>query len=346
MRIAIVGASGYTSSELIRLLVSHPGGIDLVAVTSETYPGVQVTRAMPNLRGYCDLSFESFDLDALRDRIDVAVLAVPHKVAQDFAPVLLGAGLRVIDFSADYRLHSADDYESWYKSQHTTPDLLSQAVYGLPERYRDAIRSADLVANPGCYPTSAILGAMPLVENGFVEPDSIIIDSKSGISGAGKKADEKTHFANRESNLTAYNIGVHRHTPEIEQELTAAAGETVRVSFTPHLMPMTRGILSTIYATLRRPMSTGELLDAYFTRFKAEPFVQVLDAGEYAQTKAVLGSNNVHISLEVDPRVGRVVVTSVLDNLVKGASGAVVQNLNLMAGLDETAGIRFPGLMP
>jgi len=346
MDIAIVGASGYTSSELIRLLVGHPGGLRLRVVTSESFPGVPVTRVMPNLRGYCDLTFEAFDLRSLRGRVETVVLAVPHRVAQDYAPSLLDAGFRVVDFSADYRLHNPDDYETWYKAPHRNPELLARAVYGLPERYREAIRAADFVANPGCYPTSAILGAMPLLEHDLVEPDSGIIDSKSGISGAGKKPDEKTHFANRESNLTAYNIGTHRHTPEIEQELSAIAGRPIRVSFTPHLIPMTRGILTTLYFTLRRSLTTDEVLEIYRLRYKDEPFVHVLDKGEYAQTKAVLGSNNVHVSLEVDARVGRVVVTSVLDNLVKGASGAVVQNLNLMAGLDETTGLRFPGLMP
>lgn len=346
MDIAIVGASGYTSSELIRLLANHPGGLRLRAVTSESYPGVPVHRIMPNLRGYCDLTFEAFDLNSLKGRVEAVVLAVPHKVAQEFAPQLLDAGFRVVDFSADYRLHNPDDYETWYKTPHRNPELLDTAVYGLPERYRDQIRGAKFVANPGCYPTSAILGALPLMEHDLVEPDSGIVDSKSGISGAGKKPDEKTHYPNRESNLTAYNIGSHRHTPEIEQELSAIAGKPVRVSFTPHLIPMTRGILSTIYFTLRAPMTTDDALEAYSVRYKDEPFVHTLDKGEYAQTKSVLGSNNVHISLEVDPRVRRIVVTSVLDNLVKGASGAVVQNLNLMAGLDETAGLRFPGMMP
>jgi N-acetyl-gamma-glutamyl-phosphate reductase len=346
MDIAIVGASGYTSSELIRLLVGHPGGLRLRAVTSESFPGVAVHRIMPNLRGYCDLTFEAYDLASLKGRVDAVVLAVPHKVAQEFAPHLLDAGLRVVDFSADYRLHNPDDYETWYRTPHRNPELLARAVYGLAERYRETIRGADFIANPGCYPTSAILGAMPLLEHGLVEPDSVIIDAKSGISGAGKKPDEKTHFPNRESNLTAYSIGTHRHTPEIEQELSEIAGKPIRVSFTPHLIPMTRGILTTLYFSLRKPMTTDDALEAYRVRYKDEPFVHILDKGEYAQTKAVLGSNNVHVSLEVDARVGRVIVTTALDNLVKGASGAVVQNLNLMAGLDETAGLRFPGMMP
>lgn len=346
MDVAVVGASGYTSSELIRLLVTHPGGLRLRVVTSESFPGVPVSRVLPNLRGYCDLTFEGFHLASLRDRAETVVLAVPHRVAQEYVPQLLDAGFRVIDFSADYRLHNPDDYETWYRTPHRNPELLKRAVYGLPERYRHQIRRADFVANPGCYPTSAILGALPLLENDLVLPDSGIIDSKSGISGAGKKPDEKTHFPNRESNLVAYDIGTHRHTPEIEQELSAIAGRPVRVSFTPHLIPMSRGILTTLYFSLREPMTTEDVLEVYRRRYKEEPFVHVLDKGEYAQTKAVLGSNNVHISLEVDPRVGRVVVTSVLDNLVKGASGAVVQNLNLMAGLEETAGLRFPGMMP
>ena len=263
-----------------------------------------------------------------------------------FVPKILAQGLRVVDFSADYRLEDAETYEAWYHVEHTSTSLMSKSVYGLPERYRDCIRSAQLVANPGCYPTSAILAAMPFVKLGVVALDSIIVDSKSGISGAGPKPSENTHYANRESNFIAYNIGAHRHTPEIEQELSAVASEPVRVTFTPHLVPMTRGILSTVYMRLTEEISTEEALNIYAKFYAHEPFVRVLPTGTYPQTKAVLGSNYCDVGLEVDARTRRIVAMAAIDNLGKGAAGAVVQNLNLMFGFKETDGLKVPGMMP
>jgi N-acetyl-gamma-glutamyl-phosphate reductase len=346
LKVGIVGGSGYTSSELLRFLVAHPGNLEIELITSETYTGQRVDRVLPNLRGFIDLEFEALELENLKERVDVVVLAVPHKVAMSFVPRMLEQGLRVIDFSADYRLKDAEAYQAWYHVEHTDAKWLPRAVYGLPERYREQIRTADLIANPGCYPTSAILATLPLLDKDLVERDSIIIDSKSGISGAGSKANEKTHYPNRESNFVAYNIGTHRHTPEIEQELSAIAGETIQVTFTPHLVPMTRGILSTLYFSLKASISTETLLDIYGKFYENEPFVRVLDKGEYPQTKAVLGSNYCDVGLAVDPRTNRVVVMSAIDNLGKGASSAVVQNLNVMFGFEETAGLKIPGMMP
>jgi N-acetyl-gamma-glutamyl-phosphate reductase len=345
MKIAVVGAISYPGSELIRLLVGHPGGLHVEEVVSVSAPGTLISDSVPSLRGYCDLTLEPFDVDALAGRVDTVVLSVPHTVAQEYVPHLLEAGLRVVDFSADYRLHQADLYDEWYHESHKSPHLLERAVYGLPERYRNRIPDATLVANPGCYPTCAILGALPLIEHDMVEPNSLIVDAKSGISGASKKPSEKTHFVAREANVTAYNVGIHRHTPEIEQELSVVAASPVQVTFVPHLVPMSRGILSTIYASLRTRTTQQELIDVYQTRYKAETFVHVLGAEEFAETKAVLGSNNVHVSVHLDSRNDRVVVTCALDNLVKGAAGAAVQNLNLMAGLPEATGLRLPGLM-
>ena len=247
VKIGIVGASGYSGSELLRFLANHSGGLQVALCTSETYAGQCIESVLPNLRGFLSSTFEPLDLDSLKERVDAVVLAVPHKVAMSFVPQILAQGLRVVDFSADYRLEDAETYEAWYHTEHTSAELMPQAVYGLPERYRAKIRDAQLVANPGCYPTSATLAAMPLVARGAVELDSIIVDSKSGISGAGPKPRENTHYPNRESNVVAYNIGSHRHTPEIEQELSAVAAARVEVTFTPHLVPMTRGILSTVY---------------------------------------------------------------------------------------------------
>ncbi len=345
LKIGIVGASGYTSSELIRLLIKHPE-IKIELATSETYTGQAVTDVMPNLRGFIDLKFSKLEPEKLKGRVDFVFLAVPHKIAMSFAPTILEQGIRVIDFSADYRLKDAQVYEAWYDVQHTSPHLLPEAVYGLPELHREEIRDAKLVANPGCYPTGAILASLPLLREDLVFTDNIVIDAKSGISGAGSKPSNTTHLPNRESNITAYNIGIHRHTPEIEQELSQFVGREIVVNFTPHLMPMSRGILSTLYFTLKKEISAESLLEIYAEFYKNEPFVRVLGAGEYPQTKAVYGSNYCDVGLDVDVRTKRVVVMSALDNLVKGASGAALQNLNLMAGFDETAGLDFPGLMP
>lgn len=346
IKIGIVGASGYSGSELLRFLVNHPGELQVALCTSETYAGQRVDSVLPNLRGFLSSKFEALNLDSLKDRVDVVVLAVPHKVAMSFVPQILGQGLRIVDFSADYRLEDAETYEAWYHVEHTSTSLMSKSVYGLPERYRDCIRSAQLVANPGCYPTSAILAAIPFVKHGVVELDSIIVDSKSGISGAGPKPSENTHYANRESNFVAYGIGVHRHTPEIEQELSAVVSEPVRVTFTPHLVPMTRGILSTVYMRLTENLSTAEALDMYTAFYENEPFVRVLPVGTYPQTKAVLGSNYCDVGLEVDARTRRIVAMAAIDNLGKGAAGAAVQNLNLMFGFKETDGLKVPGMMP
>ena len=346
IKVGIVGASGYSGSELLRFLVGHPGKLQVALCTSETYAGQCIESVLPSLRGFLSSKFEPLDLDSLKKRVDVVVLAVPHKVAMSFVPQILAQGLRVVDFSADYRLGDADTYEAWYHAEHTSAALMRKSVYGLPERYREQIRTAQLVANPGCYPTSAVLAAMPLVAQGAVELDSVIVDSKSGISGAGPKPSENTHYPNRESNVVAYNIGVHRHTPEIEQELTAVASAPVRVTFTPHLVPMTRGILSTVYMRLTEEMSTEQVLELYGKFYENEPFVRVLPLSAYPQTKSVLGSNYCDVGLEVDTRTRRVVAMAAIDNLGKGAAGAVVQNLNLMFGFDETDGLTVPGMMP
>lgn len=345
-RVGIVGASGYTSSELIRLLVQHPSVFELTLVTSETYNGHRVDQILPNLKGFVDLNFEKLNIGRLKDLVDVVVLGVPHKVAMSFVPRILDQGLRVIDFSADYRLRERSIYEHWYELKHTDESQLGHAIYGLPEQYRELIRSATLVANPGCYPTGAILALAPLLKDHLIDTNTIIIDSKSGISGAGSKPKDVTHYPNRESNTTVYGLPKHRHTPEIEQELGVIAGENVQVTFAPHLVPMTRGILTTTYASLIIPMTTIEILERCKKNYRNEPFVHVLGEGEYPQTKAVLGSNFCHMGLAVDPRTQRVIVMTAIDNLVKGAAGAVVQNLNLMYGLDETAGLMWPGMMP
>ena len=253
--------------------------------------------------------------------------------------------MKIIDFSADYRLKSVEVYEKWYQ-EHTSPHLLKEAVYGLPELHRTEIREASLIANPGCYPTGAILASLPALKSGVAESENIIIDSKSGISGAGKEPKEVTHFPNRYENCTAYNMGEHRHGPEIEQELSGALGKNITVCFVPHLVPMTRGILTTAYLRLSKSISTAELLEIYSSHYEDEPFVRVLDEGEIPQTQAVRGSNFCDIGVKVVEESGLAIAVSAIDNLTKGASGQALHNMNIVAGFDETAGLWFPGLMP
>lgn len=346
VKIGIVGASGYTSSELMRLLVSHPGDIKLELVTSRTYEDVLVSEVIPSLKGLVELKFEKLEINELKGRVDFVFLAVPHRVAMSVVPDILEQSIRVIDFSADYRLKDAKVYEDWYHVEHTSPQLIDAAVYGMPEIYREKIRNADLIANPGCYPTGAILGALPLLKEKLVYLDNIVFDSKSGISGAGSKPKDVTHFPNRDANVKAYSIGIHRHTPEIEQELGLYANAEIKLNFTPHLIPMSRGILTTSYFKLKEQVTTDKVLEFYKKFYENEPFVRVLDRSEYPQTKAVYGSNFCDIGLEVVPRTETIVVSTAIDNLVRGASGTALHNFNIMAGFDETAGLQHAPVMP
>jgi len=345
LRVGIVGASGYTGSELIRFLVMHPEDIELTCATSETFAGKSLSRVLPNLRGLVDLKFESLDIEKVAEKVDIVFLGLPHKSSMTYVPKFFELDVKVIDFSADYRLKDVNVYEKWYQ-EHTSPYLLRDAVYGLPELHREEIRKAPLIANPGCYPTGAILAILPALKSGVADSENIIIDSKSGISGAGKTPTEITHFPNRYDNFSAYNVGSHRHTPEIDQELSYAIGKNISVCFVPHYVPMSRGILTTVYLRLNKPISTVELLGTYSCYYKDEPFVRVLDEGELPQTQAVRGSNYCDIGLKVVENSNLAVVISALDNLTKGASSQALQNMNIMAGFDETAGLLHPGMMP
>lgn len=345
VRVGIVGASGYTGSELIRLLVMHPEQVELTCVTSRAFAGQHVDRVLPNLRALVDLKFEDPDIERVADRADIVFLGLPHGSSMEFAPKFLELGVKVIDFSADYRLKSARVYERWYQ-EHTSPDLLKEAVYGLPELHRTEIRGASLIANPGCYPTGAILALLPALKSGVAESEGIVVDSKSGMSGAGRTPTEATHFPDRYDNFTAYKVGSHRHQPEIEQELSSAIGRDITMCFVPHYVPMSRGILTSAYLSLRDPISTEELLGIYSRHYQDEPFVRVLDPGEIPQTQAVRGSNYCDIGVKVVEESKLAVVISAIDNLTKGASSQALQNMNIMAGFDETAGLLFPGLMP
>lgn len=345
LKIAIVGSSGYTGGELYRLLLHHDR-VEVAAVTSEKSAGKLLNSIFPHLTGLTDLICEPLDPEAISKKADFIFLALPHVTAQETAYRFNKLGKKVVDLSADYRLSDPALYEKWYEHSHQYPDLLKSAVYGLPELHRNEIRNASLVANPGCYPTSAILGLAPLMKNGSIDPASIVIDSKSGVSGAGRSPALTYHYPEANEAFMAYKVGTHRHTPEIEQELSKVAGEQVTVSFTPHLVPMNRGILTTIYAKLITRSDTGILHGVYREFFNDKPFVRVLPAGQFPNVSNVRGSNFCDIGVYSDPRTGRAVIVTAIDNLVKGASGQAVQNMNLMAGYAETEGLKFAGLFP
>ncbi|HSB73663.1 MAG TPA: N-acetyl-gamma-glutamyl-phosphate reductase [Candidatus Methylomirabilis sp.] len=344
-RVAIAGASGYTGVELLRFLVQHPQ-VKVVSLTAETYANQPIGKVFPSLAGFLDLTCLPLDTAKLAAEAEFVFLALPHKTSMAVGLDLIQRGTRVLDLSADYRLKDPMAYPSWYGVEHVAPHLLKEAAYGLPELHRDEIAAARLVAVPGCYPTGAVLGLAPLVAEGTVDPDTVIIDSISGVSGAGRKAELPTHYSEANENLKAYGVAKHRHTPEIEQELSRLAGREVTVSFTPHLAPLTRGILTTITASLQSRRTAGDLLQSFRRFYKDSAFVRVLEEGRLPETKHVLHSNLCDIGLVPDARTGRVIVVTAIDNLVKGASGQAVQCFNLMAGLDERAGLWVPGLFP
>ena len=345
LNIAIIGASGYTGVELARLLSNHPE-VRLTLVTSRQFEGQPLSQVFPNLRTKVDLLCENPDIDRLCDRADLYFTAVPHKTAMDLVPHLRQAGKKVVDLSADFRLKDQSVYEEWYQP-HSSAQLLSEAVYGLPELYRDSIAGSSLVANPGCYPTSIILGLAPLLKAGVIDSDTIIADSKSGTSGAGRSAQIGSLFCEVTDGFRAYKVGgVHRHTPEIEQELSLLGGRDITISFTPHLLPLSRGILSTIYARLQPGQTESSIHQFYQAMYADEPFVRVLPPGNLPATQYVRGSNFCDIGFTIDRRTGRIIVLSAIDNIVKGAAGQAIQNMNIMCGFDETKGLEVVPLFP
>jgi len=344
IRVAVVGASGYTGVELLRILHGHPE-VEVTCVTSERSSGKVVSEIFPSVRDYFGQTLESLEPARVAEKADFIFTALPHQAAMAVVPDFLNHGKKVVDLSADYRFRSPDVYASWYQ-EHMNPEVLKSSVYGLPEIRRDLIAGAPLVGNPGCYPTSVILGLAPLLHNGLVDITTIIADSKSAVSGAGRGAKVDTLFCEVNEGFKAYGIAVHRHTPEIEQELSLLAGEDVTISFTPHLVPMDRGILSTIYGKLKRHQTTSHLLEMYREYYAKERFVRILPEGIYPVTKQVRGSNFCDIGLIADQRTGRVVIISVIDNLVKGASGQAVQNMNIMNGFPEGMGLEALPLFP
>lgn len=338
--VAIVGAAGYAGVELTRLLLAHPE-FELVAVTSSNDEGRRVSEVYPALAG-CDLVYTKHDAAALVDRVKVAFLAVPHTAAMAMAPALLDAGITVIDASADFRLHDPELFAAWYATPHTAPELLAEAVYGLPELWRDAIPGAKLVACPGCYPTASLLAAAPAVRAGVVVSDRVIVDAISGVSGAGRSLSETTHFVNVTESVSAYKVCVHRHTPEIAQGLADLGLHEPAVVFTPHLAPLDRGLLATVYLEVQPGFGLGDALEVYRAAYEGEPFVEVCAEGQQPATGHVRGSNRARIGIALDESSRTLVVTCAIDNLVKGTSGQAIQCANLALGLSETAGLTLP----
>ncbi|MCS6862298.1 MAG: N-acetyl-gamma-glutamyl-phosphate reductase [Abditibacteriales bacterium] len=346
LRIAIIGATGYAGAEVVRLLTGHPHAALTYLTASGEREGKLLGDLYPSLRGCVDLTCRAVDIAAVAESADVCFIALSHG-AMDYAPPLLERGVKVIDLGAEFRLKDAAAFEQWYKKPHTCPRLLERAVYGLPELFREQIRAAQLVANPGCYPTSAILPLYPLLERGMIDPTTIIVDSASGVSGAGRSKTTVDYlFSEVNEDFKAYNVAAHRHTPEIEQALSWAAGAPVTVTFTAHLLPITRGILTTTYATLVQRISTADVLAALHERYANEPFIRIYPEGELPQVKFATGSNFCDIGAKVDPRTNRVILISAEDNLIKGAAGQAVQNMTVMCGLDETTGLRTPPIFP
>ena len=344
-KIGIVGASGYTGGELLRLILGHPE-MEVAWATSRKFSGKGVAEAFPYLGGFTDVIFEDPNLEKVPEDLEAVLVALPHTEAMQVVPALLDRSLKVVDLSADFRLDDGDVYARWYGSEHTAPALLGGAVYGLTEWNREQVASASLVANPGCYPTAALLALLPLLKRGLVRSGGIVVDAKSGVSGAGRSPKRNTLYAEANEGLTPYLVGRHRHIPEIRQELAKVAGKDVDLTFTPHLVPLSRGLLETIYLDLREGAGLAEVEAAFKEDYRDETFVSVAPAGLLPAVQDAAGSNVCRLGFTDDPQGGRTIVVSAIDNLVKGASGQALQNLNLMLGSSEATGLGAPGLFP
>ncbi|MFA5570037.1 MAG: N-acetyl-gamma-glutamyl-phosphate reductase [Sphaerochaetaceae bacterium] len=339
LRVGVVGSTGYAGSELIRLLVRHPH-VGTIYAASKTYEGMNYSSVFPNFKNIYDVvCVDAQDIASLAQQVDVLLLSLPHGISSFNVTSQMIKETIVIDLGADFRLKDISTYESWYNTQHGNKELVSQAVYGLSELYREEIQQTRLVANPGCYTTASIISCYPLIKEGLIDPHSLIIDAKSGVSGAGRGEKLPFLFGEANENIKAYGIGTHRHTPEIEEHLSFASKEKITLSFTPHLVPMNRGILITAYGSLNEGVTAKEIDQAYHTYYEDEYFIRLLGEGSSAETRWVKGSNYCDIGFIVDQRTNRVVISCAIDNLVKGASGQAVQNMNIMCGFDERDGI-------
>ena len=343
-RVGIIGGTGYTGVELLRLLLLHPK-VEVTVLTSQKYAGIPINQVFPSLTGRFQLKCEELSLDRMGDKIDFVFAAVPHKTAMETVPLFYQQGKRVVDLSADFRFRDPEVYEKWYQ-KHTCPELLSDSVYGLPELHRKEIRGAKIVGNPGCYPTGALIPLIPLLKQKMISSENIIIDSKSGVSGAGRDVVLGSLFCEVNEGVKAYKIFDHRHLPEIDQELSGLVQKKVEVTFVPHLIPMDRGILTTLYVRLNRKMEAEEVLNILKEFYREEPFVRIYPKGKLPNTKDVRGSNYCDIGLNVGGPGDRLVVVTAIDNLVKGASGQAVQNMNIMLGYPETLGLEVIPLFP
>ncbi len=343
IKAAVLGASGYTGGELLRLIGDHPN-VRATHLTAERHAGKNIGEVFPHLRGFNDSKLQILSADSIPDDIDVVFAALPHGTSAAIIKKLYDRDIKIIDLGADFRL-SHEKYEEWY-IKHPCPELLPKAVYGLPELHRERIRKSKLVANPGCYPTSAILALAPLLKNEIIAPDPIIVDSKSGVTGAGRSPSLDFHFCEVNEGIKAYKIDEHRHMPEIEEILSRFTGQNVEVSFTPHLIPMDRGILSTIYVRLNRDISTAQVIDQYKQFYNGEPFIRILPENSFPSTAHVRGSNFCDIGIKVNEKKNTAIIISAIDNLVKGASGAAIQNMNVMFGFEETLGISHAPMFP
>ena len=342
IKVGIVGTTGYTGAELVRILLKHPK-VEITSLTAKIEKTLPFSKIFPQFRGITDMDCEIFEnVEQVADKVDLVFLAVPHTVALKLVPGFLEKGIKVIDLSADYRFDDAAIYEKWYGLKHTNSALLKEKVYGLPELYRAQIKKSNLIANPGCYPTSVILGAFPLVKMEIV--DEILVNSLSGVSGAGRTADLSLIFPEIEGNLKAYKVGSHRHQPEMEEKLSKITGSKIKVTFVPHLVPISRGMLTTMYAKLQKPTDKNKIWQAYQQTYKNEPFIQLLPEGETPQVKTIRGTNYCQISVIVKDDLA--IIITAIDNLIKGASGQAVQNMNLMYGWDETEGLTTLPVLP
>ncbi|MBI5025272.1 MAG: N-acetyl-gamma-glutamyl-phosphate reductase [Nitrospirae bacterium] len=342
LKVAILGGSGYTGGELLRLLQNH-SQVEITAVTSERFAGKSISDVFPHMYPAKDLTFEALNLRKLAGKAELFFLCLPHKKSQEVVAHLHKANKKVIDLSADYRLKSPEVYEEWYKTSHKFPELLKTAVYGLSELYRKKIEKARIIANPGCYPTCIILGLAPLMGEGIIDvidTDCIIADSKSGISGAGRNPELSYMFSEANESVKAYAVMTHRHTPEIEQELSSISKRRITITFTPHLIPMDRGILSTIYVPLKKNLKLVQAWQLYHNFYLHEPFIRVLKNGTYPNTKSVKGTNFCDIAIFYNQRKNSLIIVTAIDNLLKGGAGQAVQNMNIMYGFDETVGLK------
>ncbi|OQB14818.1 MAG: N-acetyl-gamma-glutamyl-phosphate reductase [Firmicutes bacterium ADurb.Bin193] len=338
IKASVLGATGYAGVELVRILSKHPA-VSFSHLASRSYAGKALSEVYPNFKNVVSLELCELDPVAAANDSDIVFTALPHGASKEVIPLLADKKVKIIDFSGDFRYKSREVYEKWYGEPHSAPELLEKSVYGLCELHRDEIAKASLVGNPGCYTTCSILALAPLVDKEIIHTDNIIIDAKSGVTGAGRSSSTDYSFCECDGNMKAYKIATHRHTSEIEQELSLIAKEEITLSFTPHLIPIKRGILSTCYANLNGEYTDGEIIDVFKDYYKGEYFVRICDKGVLPEVKNVAGSNFVDIGLCVDRRLGRVVVVSCIDNIVKGAAGQAVQNMNIMFGLPESMGI-------